>query len=398
MVKVAILGFGVVGSGVAELLRKNSEKIAATARCEVELKYILDVKNSPESEFSEKIIQDFETIEKDEEVTIVAECIGGKGAALDYVRRALLAGKSVVTSNKELIASCGLELLQIAKQQRVSLLFEASVGGGIPIIRPLSQCLASNRIEEIYGILNGTTNYILTQMIQCEKSFEEALKEAQRLGYAEADPTADVEGIDACRKISILADLCFGKNVPPEKVETEGIKNVTAQDVTLAQDLGYGIKLLGRAFRTNAESEISAYVAPHLVAANTLLANVSDVMNGIVVRGNAVGQCLFYGPGAGQMPTASAVVADIIDAALHADDKKYINWEAEAPGCFIPGAEVESRWFLRTSALPEKVAAILENAKISKLTDQCAVITPAMKREELLNLNLPILSAFRVLE
>ena len=398
MIKVAVLGFGVVGSGVADVLCKNSEKIAESAREKIELKYILDIKNSPESEFSEKIIKDFDIIEKDEEIKIVAECIGGKTAALSYVRRALLAGKSVVTSNKELVATHGLELLQIAKEKRVSLLFEASVGGGTPIIRPLAQCLASNRIEEIHGILNGTTNYILSQMIQCEKSFEEALKEAQTLGYAEADPTADIEGIDACRKISILADLCFGKNIPPEKVETEGIKNVTAQDAALAQSLGYGIKLLGRAFRTNGDDKITAYVAPHLVAADTLLANVSGVMNGITVRGNAVGECLFYGPGAGQLPTASAVVADIIDAALHADDKKYINWEKEAPELFIPAAEIKSRWFIRTSASPEKAAETLKTEKIAKLPDQCAAISPPMKREELKNLNLKILSAFRILE
>lgn len=397
MAKVALLGFGVVGSGVARLLDENACKIAGTARDKVELKYILDVRDFPESPFGDKIVHDFETIENDGEVSVVAECIGGRDIAFEYVSRCLKAGKSVVTSNKELIASRGLELLQLAKTKKVSLLFEASVGGGIPIIRPLAQCLASNRIEEIYGILNGTTNYILTQMIQCEKAFDEALREAQGLGYAEADPAADIEGADACRKISILADLCFGHDVPPEKVRTEGVKAVCCQDIRLAEKLGYSIRLLGRAFRVHGGEEITAYVAPHLVGAGTLLANVSGVMNAIVVKGNAVGECLFYGPGAGQMPTASAVVADIIDAVRHDGEKKYIDWGEQRPDCFIDADKVKSRWYLRTSALPEKAEAILG---VSSVSDGavCAALTPAMESSELLKLNLPILSAFRVLE
>jgi len=395
MAKVAVLGFGVVGSGVAGVLASNNEKIAEKAREPIELKYILDTRDFPGSPFASLVIKDFETIETDDEVSVVVECIGGCGSAYEFVSRCLKAGKSVVTSNKELIATRGLELLNLAKGKKVSLLFEASVGGGIPIIRPLAQCLASNAIEEIYGILNGTTNYILTQMVQCGKDFDESLSEAQRLGYAEADPAADILGTDACRKICILADMCFGHNVSPEKVKTTGITQVTASDVTLAGKLGYSIKLLGRALRVNGGDEISAYVSPHLVKDDSMLASVSGVMNGIVVKGNAVGECLFYGPGAGQMPTASAVVADVIDAVLHIEDKKYIDWGPEKPELFIDSDEVVSQFFIKSEGTLNEEACFGEIVTDGSYS---GCLTKPMTMTELLSKKLPLVSAFRVLQ
>lgn len=373
--KTALLGMGTVGGGVAELLDKNSDKIAQSARESVELKYILDVRPHPESPYADKIVTDFSIIENDPEIGVVAECIGGIGAAYDFVKRALCAGKSVVTSNKELVAEKGLELLSIAKEKKVSFLFEASVGGGIPIIRPLTQCLAANKVQEIYGILNGTTNYILTQMLQCSQSFDEALKDAQRLGYAEADPTADIDGIDACRKICILADLCFGKNVSPALVKSRGIRGVTAQDASAAEELGFAIKLLGRAVRTGQGAAV--YVAPHLIARDRMLANVSGVMNGIVVRGDAVGECLFYGAGAGRFPTASAVVADMMDAVRHDKEKKYITWGPEEQ-TLTDADELPRRWYVRAA---EDLPALGRGVKLPE--GEQAVITEAMPLSEL---------------
>ena len=373
--KTALLGMGTVGGGVAELLDKNSDKIAQSARESVELKYILDVRPHPESPYADKIVTDFSIIENDPEIGVVAECIGGIGAAYNFVKRALCAGKSVVTSNKELVAEKGLELLSIAKEKKVSFLFEASVGGGIPIIRPLTQCLAANKVQEIYGILNGTTNYILTQMLQCSQSFDEALKDAQCLGYAEADPTADIDGIDACRKICILADLCFGKNVSPALVKSRGIRGVTAQDASAAEELGFAIKLLGRAVRTGQGAAV--YVAPHLIAQDKMLANVSGVMNGIVVRGDAVGECLFYGAGAGRFPTASAVVADMMDAVRHDKEKKYITWGPEEQ-TLTDADELPRRWYVRAA---EDLPALGRGVKLPE--GEQAVITQVMPLSEL---------------
>ena len=249
MVNVAVLGFGVVGSGVAEVLSLNGACIDRKAGGPIRLKYILDVRDFPDSPFGDRVVHDFSVIESDPEVSVVVETIGGAKAALDFTRRALRAGKSVVTSNKELVAEHGQELLELAREKGVSYLFEASVGGGIPIIRPLNQCLAANEIEEITGILNGTTNYILTRMIRAGLSFDAALKEAQRNGYAEQDPTADVEGHDACRKICILASLAFGRHIYPRQVPAQGITAVTLDDVAWAASCGKKIKLLGRAIR-----------------------------------------------------------------------------------------------------------------------------------------------------
>ena len=349
MVNIAILGFGTVGSGVAEVMRENAQSIAHNAAEEIGVKYILDLRDFPDSPFADRMIRDFGLIESDPDVQVVVETIGGVGAAYEFTKRALLAGKSVVTSNKELVATHGHELLEIAKRLNVNYLFEASVGGGIPIIRPITQCLTANELDEIYGILNGTTNYILTRMITDGAPFADILKDAQRLGYAEADPTADVEGYDAARKICILADLCFGKSVDPEKISVEGISRVTLEDIEYARRLGYKIKLLGRAYRLPG-GHITAYVAPHLISKTSLLSNVDGVMNGIVVHGNALGECMFYGAGAGKRPTASAVVADVIDAVKHRKARKYLGWDESEPDYLVDAGDVRTRWYVRTGS------------------------------------------------
>lgn len=354
MAKIAICGYGTVGSGVAEVLKENSSSITRNASEEITVKYILDKRDFPGDPFEKAIIHDFSIIENDPEVTIVVETMGGIGAAFEFTKRCLLAGKSVVTSNKELVATKGHELISIAKQENVNYLFEASVGGGIPIIRPITQCLAANKLDGVYGILNGTTNYILTEMIQNGTSFDDALRQAQDNGFAEADPTADIEGFDAARKISILSDLCFGKHVNPEEVKTKGISGVTSADVEYAKKLGYKIKLLGRGVRTGHDT-VTAYVAPHLISNSSLLANVDGVMNGIVVHGNALGNAMFYGAGAGKRPTASAVVADVIDAAKHYKARKYLGWDEATPGYFTDSELLPSRWYIRANTSLQQI-------------------------------------------
>ena len=348
MKKAALLGCGIVGGGIEIIMRENAANLERSVGEPVELKYILELRDCSGEVYADKVVKDFAVIENDPEVSVVAECIGGVGVAYEFVTRALKAGKSVVTCNKQMIAEKGLELLALAKAKKVFLLFEASVGGGIPLIRPLTNCLSANRIEEICGIVNGTTNYILTQMIQCGQDFDTALADAQRLGYAEADPTADVEGIDSLRKICILCDLCFGSNLPPEKVRAIGIRGVSAEDVAAADALGCTIKLIAHAKRQEGE-KFTASVAPHLVPKDKLLASVSGVMNAVVVRGNAVGETLFYGAGAGRMPTASAMVADIIDTMRRGNGRKFIDWGPEQPERFVDPAEVPTRWYVRTT-------------------------------------------------
>ena len=403
MIKTALLGFGTVGSGVAEVMAENHDSIAHNAADEIVLKYILCRRPRPGSKFSSLIIHDFETILNDPEIRIVAECIGGVGEAYDYTNRLLLAGKSVVTANKELVAAHGCELLSIARENNLNYLFEASVGGGIPIIRPITQCLAANELDEVYGVLNGTTNYILTQMEQCSQSFEEALREAQRLGYAEADPTADVEGLDACRKICILGDLCFGRHIDPSEVRAAGITGVSREDILYANQIGCKIKLLGRALRTG-PSTVTAYVAPHLISDSSILSNVHGVMNGIVVRGNALGEAMFYGPGAGKLPTASAVIADIIDAAKHIKARKYLGWDEMEPGGFTDSDDLVSRWFIRTSSPLSEIGRAFGNIRFvtydGSPTDEYAFATSRMYAHaiKVMTRNLEIRSMFRILD
>ena len=311
MKKIAILGFGVVGSGVAEVLTENKALIEKRLGESVEIKYILDLRDFPDSPFADKVIHDFDTILNDSEISIVAEMMGGSHPAYDFSKAALLAGKNVVTSNKEVVARFGTELLSLAKENNVRYLFEASVGGGIPIIRPINNDLVSNKITTIDGILNGTTNYILTQMNENGTSFADALKDAQAKGYAEADPTADIEGLDAARKIVILSSLSFGKCISPEKISCKGITDITSEDFEVAKGLGYTIKLIGHAEQV--DGKIYASVSPRFVPLSNPLAHISDVYNGILVGANMLDKVLFYGKGAGKLPTASAVVADIMD-------------------------------------------------------------------------------------
>ena len=346
MVNVAILGFGTVGSGVADVLATNGALIDQRVNDQVRLKYILDVRDFPDSPFADQVVHDFSLIENDPEVNIVVETIGGATVALEFTTRALKAGKSVVSSNKELVATHGYELLQLAREHGANYLFEASVGGGIPILRPLTTCLAANEITEITGILNGTTNYILTRMIRAGLTFEQALKEAQDNGYAERDPSADVDGHDACRKTCILAALAFGQHVYPDQVPTQGIRGVSLADVAYADSCGYKIKLLGRCLREPA-GKVCAYVAPHLVPASAPLAGVEDVFNGISVVGNAVGEVMFYGRGAGKLPTASAVVGDIIDLAKDLKRDRRNAWGPGSADLVVSAQGLTSRWYVR---------------------------------------------------
>ena len=363
MVNVAILGFGTVGSGVAEVLTGHESSIERKAGGLIRLKYILDVRDFPDSPFADRFVKEFSVIEQDPEVDIVVETIGGASIALDFTRRALEAGKSVVTSNKELVATRGYELTQLAKEKGVCYLFEASVGGGIPIIRPLSQCLAANEILEIYGILNGTTNYILTRMIRAGLTFGAALKEAQDNGYAERDPSADVEGHDACRKICILADIAFGRHIDPGQVPTQGITGVTLADVDYAESAGRKIKLLGRAIHGE-DGRVCAYVAPHLVDRSDPLAGVEDVFNAISVRGDAIGDVMFYGRGAGDLPTASAVMGDVMDALQHRAKRRNLGWSESAELADFAGLSM--KWYLRGDfPAPEGSAELSGGAAIT---------------------------------
>ena len=402
MVNVAILGFGTVGSGVAEVLTGHEDSIERKAGGLIRLKYILDVRDFPDSPFADRFVKDFSVIENDPEVDIVVETIGGAAIALDFTRRALEAGKSVVTSNKELVATCGYELTQLAGERGVCYLFEASVGGGIPIIRPLSQCLAANEILEIYGILNGTTNYILTRMIRAGLTFDAALAEAQEKGYAERDPSADVDGHDACRKICILAAIAFGRHVYPEQVPTQGIAGVTLADVDYAESAGKKIKLLGRAIRRE-DGRVCAYVAPHLVDQSNPLAGVEDVFNAISVQGDAIGDVMFYGRGAGKLPTASAVVADVIDIAKDLKKDRHNGWEEGAPDLVVSADSLVSAWYVRAQVSADQArkrcGEIHLLARSGAPAGEAAFLTAPMTQPEIQDklVGLDVGSLFRVL-
>ena len=345
MANFAIMGFGTVGSGVAEVLRMNGAAIAEKLGEPLRLKYILDVRDLSATPYADAAVKDFAVLENDPELDVVVESIGGARVALDFTRRALLAGKHVVTSNKELVATHGRELLAIAREKNVNYLFEASVGGGIPLLRPIFQCLAGNEIEEISGILNGTTNFILTRMFQEGVTFDAALREAQERGYAEQDPTADVEGLDAGRKICILADLAWGREVRPGDIEIQGIRSITPGDVEAAGKDGQVIKLVGRAVR-NAGGSVSACVRPHLLSAEHPLAAANGVFNAVMVRGNAVGDVMFYGQGAGDLPTASAVMGDVIDALQHRRKRRNLGW-SEPAALIDLEKDLPLRWYMR---------------------------------------------------
>ncbi len=334
MIYTAVMGHGVVGSGVAEIMLGHNSLVNEKIKDEIDIKYILDLRDFDNLPYSDKFIKDFELIVNDDDVKIVVEVMGGVNPAYDFVKRCLMAGKSVVTSNKELVAAKGAELLAIAKEKNVNFLFEASVGGGIPILRPLAQCLAANEIIEVKGILNGTTNYILNKMIVDNMDFDSALSLAQELGFAEKNPAADIEGHDACRKICILASLAFGRHVYPEQVKTEGITDITLTDVEYADSFDCAIKLIGSTKKCDG-GKITASVKPMLVSRNNILSDVDGVFNAVVVTGDATGDVMFYGKGAGKMPTASAVVADVIDCAKHLNTRKYLDWADGEDGYVI---------------------------------------------------------------
>ncbi|MHB8962070.1 MAG: homoserine dehydrogenase [Saccharofermentanales bacterium] len=329
MINIAILGYGVVGTGVAEVCRMNRDYIAEKTGRIINLKKILDIRDFPGDPFEDKITKNADEIFDDPEISVIVETIGGTGIAYEFTKRALNAGKSVVTSNKELVATHGPELLDIAASKKISYLFEASVGGGIPIIRPLNKCLSGNRVKMISGILNGTTNYILTGMMKLGISFEKALREAQSLGYAEQNPVSDIEGTDACRKLAILASIVTGEFIDYRNIYTEGISKVTSEDMTYATKLGYKIKLVAQ-IRQLTGLVPEAIVAPMLLSASNPLAVADDVYNAIIVEGNALGPSMFYGRGAGKMPTASAIIADVIEAVLHINLTPHrITWSTE---------------------------------------------------------------------
>lgn len=346
---VAILGFGVVGSGVAEVIRKNADSIKENSNVDLKLKYILDIRDFEGSEFADLMTKNFDDILSDDEVKIVVETMGGVNPAFEFVSKCLAKGKHVVTSNKELVAKRGYELLSIARENNVNFMFEASVGGGIPIIRPISRCLAGNRISEIAGILNGTTNFILNKMIVDKMDFADALKLAQENGYAEKDPTADIEGHDACRKICILASLAFGSHVYPDGVYTEGISKITLEDVKCASELGYVIKLIART-KMLENGKINIMVSPCLISKTSILAGVNGVFNACLVRGDATGDILMYGKGAGKLATASAVVGDVIDCASNDEKRKFFGWGDEKKGFVEDYLQAETSLFIRAKA------------------------------------------------
>ena len=363
MKKIALLGHGVVGSGVMEILTKNQKLLARQAGEPVEAAWVLDRRAFPGLPYSQRFTQDFSLIREDPEVAVVLEALGGVEPAFTWVREALLAGKSVVTSNKELVAEKGAELLALAQEKGVHFLFEASVGGGIPILQPLRESLTANHITEIAGILNGTTNYILTKMFQEGAAFGDALREAQELGYAEADPTADVEGHDACRKICILASIAFGSHFYPKEVPTQGITRISPEDVAYAAQWGGTAKLIGRVRRAP-DGRAALEVSPMLVPGDCLLSGVSGVFNAIQVTGDMVGTTLFYGPGAGKLPTASAMVGDLITALTQPAGSRPLPWGPEKPGALQPWEESTAQAFLRVAGMePDALETFFPGAR-----------------------------------
>ena len=352
MIYAAVMGLGTIGSGVVEILEKKKDVVTDQLGQELEVKYILDLRDFPGTSFEHKVIHDFSIIEKDQDVKVVVETMGGLLPAFPWVKACLQAGKHVVTSNKALVAAHGTELLKIARENQVNFLFEASVGGGIPIIRPLYRCLMGERIEEITGILNGTTNYILTKMDQEGQTFEAVLKEAQELGYAERNPEADIEGHDTCRKLAILTAMATGKEVDYQEIHTEGITDIEAKDFLYARQMAASVKLLGSS-QIEGDS-VHAWVLPVMIGRNNPLYSVCDVFNGILVRGNMLGETMFYGKGAGKLPTASAVVADMIQAILHMDTNVEMGWGEEKQE-IASTASAKFQYFVRLKGEKEEL-------------------------------------------
>lgn len=382
MKKIAVIGFGVVGSGVYEIIRKNKDILTKKAGEEIDIKKILDIRDFENHEESHLFTKDFNDILNDGEISIVVETMGGIRFAYDYTKALLMAGKSVVTSNKELVAAHGDEFFRIAKDKNVRYLYEASVGGGIPIIRPLANDVSANDVVEVAGILNGTTNYILTKMFKENDSFEKALKTAQELGYAEKDPTADVEGLDACRKISILMSLVTGKKFDCENIHTKGISSITAEDVAYAAAIGCTIKLIGCGFTKDGKANAS--VEPMIIPDSCPLSGIDDVFNGVMVKGNMVDSLMFYGRGAGKLPTASAVVGDIIDIVRSGEYNEYFSWTESDSSAVIPYSDVEARFFVRIKEEQKSsVKEIFGDTEIIKGVSDYGFVTPRISVKEL---------------
>ena len=382
MVNIAVLGYGTVGSGVVEVIDTNGAGINQRIGEKLQVKYVLDLKDFPGDPVHEKIVHDFETIIQDEEINIVVEVMGGIEPAYTFVKRSLLAGKSVATSNKALVAKHGAELLSIAKEKNINFLFEASVGGGIPIIRPLNSSLTADEIEEITGILNGTTNYMLTKMFYEGADYDTVLKEAQANSYAERNPEADVEGYDACRKIAILSSLISGNQVDFEDIYCEGITKITTEDMKYAKAMGTTIKLLASSKRDG--SRLHAIVAPCMLYPEHPLYNVNGVFNAIFVHGNVLGDAMFYGSGAGKLPTASAVVADVVDAAKHLNRNIMTMWKQEKLTLEDKG-DAKRRFFIRMKGDEEEMRKDLEYSfgeieivKVPGLEGEFGIVTPVM--------------------
>ena len=382
MIKVAVMGFGTIGSGVVEVLSINRESIAKRVGDTIDVKYVLDLRDFEGHPIQKKIVHDYRRIVEDKEVSIVVETMGGVEPAYTFVKAMLEAGKHVTTSNKALVAEKGAELLEIAKAHQVNFQFEASVGGGIPIIRPLKSCLTADVIEEITGIINGTTNYMLTEMSEKGTDFESVLKDAQAKGYAEKDPTADIEGYDAGRKIAILTSLVAGQQVDFEDIHTEGISHITSTDIKYAKSMGRAIKLL--ATSKHVGDGYAAMVAPFLLNSKHPLFSVNGVFNAIFVKGNVLGDAMFYGSGAGKLPTASAVVADIVEMAKHMDKHIPIEWRREKLE-LIDYKDFDNRFFVRANESEEAVKEMFGEVEFVKAEDgtgEVGFVTSVMPESE----------------
>lgn len=386
MIQIAVLGYGTVGSGVVEVINTNREIINKNAGEGINIKYVLDLRDFPGDPVQEKIVHDFETVINDPEIKIIVEVMGGTNPAYTFVKRALESGKSVCTSNKELVAKHGVELLEIAREKNINFLFEASCGGGIPIIRPLNTSLTADEIDEITGILNGTTNYILSKMGAEGSEFDVVLKDAQEKGYAERNPAADVEGWDACRKIAILSSLAYGNHVDYEDIYTEGITKITAADIKYAKAWGASIKLLATSRKI--DGHYYAMVSPVMIDSNNPLYSVNDVFNAIFVHGNVLGDSMYYGSGAGKLPTASAVVADVVDAAKHLNTNVMAGWSSEKLE-LMDIKNVESRFFVRMGgsytenlAKVEEVFGPVDAKVLAEVSGEFGFITGKMTEAE----------------
>jgi homoserine dehydrogenase len=400
---IAILGFGVVGSGVAEVIKSNSDSILKNSNVSLKVARILDIRDFSGNEYENIITKNFDDILNDDTIDIVVETMGGVKPAFDFVLACLNKGKHVVSSNKELVATKGYELLEAAKKNNVNFLFEASVGGGIPIIRPMSRCLAGNRISEVAGILNGTSNFILTKMIVDGMSFADALKLAQEKGHAEKDPTADVEGLDAMRKICILASLAFGYHVYPDGVYSEGISKITLEDVAYAASYDSVIKLIAMTKKL-ADDKIVVMVSPRLIRNESMLSGVNGVFNACLVRGDATGDILMYGKGAGSLATASAVVGDVIDCASYDTDRKFFGWDDAKENYLADYLDCETALYVRVQdsdkvAIEKAFGSVQYLERENQPADEIAFITAIAKekdlREKLDSLSMNVLGVIR---